>query len=56
MKTNVKRELVLKAIETVNEREGYSIELNRDDQKGKWFNFTLKSKSGIPGARTSTSG
>jgi hypothetical protein len=56
MKTTAKRKTVEKAIEIVNKREGYQIELNRNDQNGKWFNFTLKSRSGIPGARYSTSG
>ena len=56
MKTNATRQTIISAIEIVNKREGYQIELNRDDQTGKWYNFTLKSKSGIPGARTSHSG
>ena len=56
MKTTAKREEVLQAIKLVNEKHGYKIELKRDDQTGKWFNFTLKTKSGIPGARTSWNG
>lgn len=57
MRTTATKEQVLKAIQIVNEREGYKIELNRADQSGKWFNFTLRSeKSGIPGSRTSYSG
>jgi hypothetical protein len=56
MKTNASHLTVVSAIETVNKEQGYQIELNRNDQSGKWFNFTLKSKSGIPGARTSHSG
>ena len=56
MKTNVSKEIVLQAIAKVNTEQGYQIELNRSDYTGKWFNFTLKSKSKIPGARISTSG
>jgi hypothetical protein len=56
MKTTAQRTTVLKAIEIVNKREGYHIELNRDSLQGKWFHFTIKSKSGIPGSRTSSSG
>jgi hypothetical protein len=56
MKTTANRQTVITAINTVNEYFGYHIELNRDDQTGKWYNFTLKSKSGIPGARISVTG
>lgn len=56
MKTTASHQTVSTAIETVNKEQGYQIEFNRNDQSGKWFNFTLKSKSGIPGARTSHSG
>jgi hypothetical protein len=56
MKTTATKETVILAIGEVNQEQGYKIELNRADQSGKWFNFTLKSKSGIPGARTSWSG
>lgn len=57
MKTTAKRQTVVSAIQKVNKQYGYRIELNRDDQKGKWFNFTIQSeKSGIPGSRTSHSG
>jgi hypothetical protein len=56
MKTNATRETVVKAIENVNKKQGYQIELNRNDQTGKWFNFTLKSKSGVSGSRYSGSG
>lgn len=56
MKTKVTRTTIIEAIEKVNREHGYKIELNRDEQTGKWFNFTLKTKSGISGARTSHSG
>jgi hypothetical protein len=56
MKTNVSKEVVQTAINNVNKERGYKIEFNRADYTGKWFNFTLKSKSGIPGARTSSTG
>lgn len=56
MKTTASEQIVKLAIANVNEAQGYEIELNRADQYGTWFNFTLKSKSGIPGARTSPTG
>jgi hypothetical protein len=56
MKTNADRSIVLKAIENVNKERGYQIELNRSDYKSKWFNFTLKSKSGVKGSCVSISG
>ena len=56
MKTTARKETVIIAINNVNEKRGYKIELKRSDQTGKWFNFTLKSKSRIPGARVSYSG
>lgn len=56
MKTNVSKEIVLQAIANVNTKQGYQIEFNRADYTGKWFNFTIKSKSKIPGSRTSHSG
>lgn len=56
MKTTANRITVIKAIDKVNEKYGYQIELNRDEHKGKWYHFTIKSKSGIPGARTSWTG
>lgn len=56
MKTTASIQTVLTAIKLVNEEQGYQIETNRLDKSGKYTNFTLKSKSGIPGARTSHSG
>lgn len=56
MKTTAEKHTVETAIKEVNKERGYQIELNRADWTGKWFNFTLKSKSGIPGARKSRSG
>ena len=56
MKTTATRQTVKMAINAVNESFGYELRLNRDDQSGKWYNFTLKSASGIPGSRTSGSG
>ena len=56
MKTTASRLTVQTAISAVNEKYGYQLELNRDEYKGKWFHFTIKSKSGIPGSRTSYSG
>ena len=56
MKTTATRQQVADAIASVNTERGYEIKLNRNDQQGKWFNFTLKTRGGIPGARTSWSG
>ena len=56
MKTTANEEQVLQAIEIVNNREGYQISLNRADQTGKWFNFTLKSPSKVLGATVSNTG
>jgi len=56
MKTNAKFETVRQAIENVNRSKGYKLELNRAEQIGKYFHFTLKSPSKIPGARVSYSG
>ena len=56
MKTTATKEQVLQAIEIVNNREGYQISLNRADQTGKWFNFTIKSPSKVAGARISYTG
>jgi len=56
MKTTATRQTVIQAIDNVNKEQDYQIELNRDDKTGKWYNFTLKSKSGIPGARMSSTG
>ncbi|MDD4353600.1 MAG: hypothetical protein PHN56_04025 [Candidatus Nanoarchaeia archaeon] len=56
MKTNASKQTVLNAIENVNKEHGYELQLNRNDQSGKWFNFTLKTRSKIPGARVSYSG
>lgn len=56
MKTTATKETVLFAIEQVNNEQGYQLDLDRFDTSGKWVNFTLKSKSKIPGARVSWSG
>ena len=56
MRTTATRNTVLTALENVNKERGYELELNRSDAKGKYFNFTLKTASKIPGARTSGSG
>ena len=56
MKTTATKEQVLQAVSIVNNREGYQISLNRADQSGKWFNFTLKSPSKVAGARISATG
>lgn len=56
MKTTASNITVITALKRVNQSKGYQLEFNRADQSGKWFNFTIKSKSGIPGSRTSASG
>ena len=45
------------ALETVNADHGYKLEFNREPSyTGNFLNFTIKSASKIPGARTSASG
>lgn len=56
MKTTAKRATVLNAVAKVNKEQGYYISLKRDEQRGKWYNFTLKAKSGFPGSRYSDTG
>ncbi len=56
MKTNASRDTVLQAIANVNKKRKYQISLNRDEQKGKNFFFTLKTPSKVPGARKSHTG
>ena len=56
MKTSAQSSTVLQAIKSINKEYGYSISLNRNDQTGKWFNFTIASPSKVPGARVSWSG
>lgn len=57
MRTTAQRSTVLQAVDNVNKKHGYKIILNRDEIKGKYFHFTIKSeKSGISGSRTSHSG
>jgi hypothetical protein len=56
MKTTASELTVKIAIEKVNLKRNYQISLNRAEQKGKWFHFTLKSPSKVSGARTSWSG
>lgn len=56
MKTNATRFEVLTALETVNKTYGYSLSFDTDVYKGKYFHFTLKTPSKVPGSRTSHSG
>ena len=56
MKTTVQRDIVIEAINNVNTERGYALRLNRDDQTGKWYNFTFATDSKIAGARVSWSG
>lgn len=57
MKTNVKRQTVIEAIQSVNVKYGYKLRINNESQSGKWYNFTIRSeKSGIPGSIMSRSG
>lgn len=57
MRTTASRQTVLKAIEIINKKHGYKIILNRDEQKGKYFHFTIKSEeSGVTGTKITYSG
>jgi hypothetical protein len=58
METNATKQQVEEAIERVNKQHGYQIEFNNwSYPRNGVFRFTIKSKkSGIPGARYSSSG
>lgn len=56
MRTTANNIAVIAAVQKVNAEHGYKLEFNRFDICGKWVNFTLKTDSKIPGARTSASG
>lgn len=56
MKTTATRDEVIQAIAAVNKKYGYALSLERDEQKGKWFFFTLKTPSGVPGSRVGFTG
>jgi hypothetical protein len=52
MKTTAKETTVRDAIGMVNLEHGYKIIFNQWSQRGKWFNFTIRSEhSGISGSR-----
>lgn len=57
MKTTATRQQVINAIDSVNAKYGYKLEINNDTYiNAKYYSFTIKTKSGIPGARYSTTG
>lgn len=58
MKTTATRATVQVAIDMVNREKGYQLEIHPecDHQKGKWYNFRLKTRSKIPGAKVSWQG
>jgi len=57
MKTTATRAQVIEAISKVNQKYGYKLELATDQQQtARYYSFTLKTPSGIPGARVGTSG
>ena len=56
MKTNATISELRRALENTNDAHGYKLTFNRLEQKGRSVHFTIKSDSGIPGARTSASG
>lgn len=57
MKTNASIETVKQALHAVNVNRGYQLKFKSGPTpSGKWVNFTIKSKSGVPGARVSHSG
>ena len=56
MRTNASIEVLRQALENVNTDHGYKLTFNMLEQKGNRVHFTIKSASGIPGARESASG
>ncbi len=56
MKTTASNLTVLTALDRVNKEHGYNLEFKRFEIKGKYVHFTIKSRSGIAGARTSATG
>lgn len=57
MKTTAQSDVVRQALANVNKANGYKLEFNRNPEgSNKWRHFTIKSASGIPGARFSHSG
>jgi uncharacterized protein YxjI len=56
MRTNATPDQLREALSEVNTRFGYEIKFNRFETIKKWTFFTLKTKSGVPGSRFSSSG
>jgi hypothetical protein len=56
MRTNASIQVLRRALENVNADHGYKLTFNRLEQVGRRVHFTIKSASGIPGARESASG
>ena len=51
MKTNAKEQTLKTAIELVNKQHGYQLYFNRFDVGKKHVEFTVKTPSGVPGAK-----
>lgn len=56
MKTTASNTTLITALNNVNQKHGYKLEFDRFEKQGKYYFFTIKTKSGIPGARVSPSG
>lgn len=56
MKTTASNLTLITALNNVNKEQGYNIQFDRFEKQGKYYHFTLKTASKIPGARTSHSG
>jgi hypothetical protein len=56
MKTTASLQTVKNALWKVNQDQGYQLEFKTLSQSGKFVNFTIKSKSGIPGSKLSVAG
>jgi hypothetical protein len=56
MKTTASNLTLIAALNNVNKTQGYSLSFNRFEKIGKYYHFTLKSPSKVPGSRTSISG
>jgi hypothetical protein len=56
MKTTASNLTLIASLNIVNKEHGYQLSFDRFDRTGKYYNFTLKTPSKVPGARTSGSG
>src|SRR5512136_1586800 len=56
MKTTASNITLIAALNNVNKEHGYELSFKRFEKIGKYYHFTITSKSKIPGSRVSHSG